>query len=272
MKIKAVTFQKKDDPKMISAEELMKGISEIMQGKIKIKNNIKIKNIIKKEHELLSKTSVYVKTVNYIKELIKDKVFNEKIDKIRGKIIDQIKIDPNFSFEKWNNQDAMDISYEYGLGTMYCDFIVNYIWTFNNKLDYREISETMITVIRAKEVRLLQCRMDVDEYDSLYRCDDILYPVFINISAHATKRDILDYITKMYKTKIKPIQDEYRKDTSLGKFKTKNKKKEERNLFIYNNRKLPNKEIISLVAEKFGEVLDYALIAKIIYLEKEKRN
>ena len=44
-----------------------------------------------------------------------------------------------------------------------------------------------------------------------------------------------------------------------------------RNDLIYKNRHLPRKEIMQMVSKKFGKILDYGHISKIISLEKKRR-
>jgi len=97
-------------------------------------------------------------------------------------------------------------------------------------------------------------------------------PIAILIHPYMTQNDITDFIKKMYKVGIKPIQDKY-KDTSipLGITRQKSKKILERNKFIYENSHKSNKEIMSLVNHKFNELLEYTYIDKIIREEKKKR-
>lgn len=104
--------------------------------------------------------------------------------------------------------------------------------------------------------------------------DDLLYPIAIRISPYASLRDILDYVKRAYKIKIVPMQKSYQVEgVKIGKFKKRKDVIIERNKFIYENRHLPRKEIMSLVNDKFGEQhsVDYGYIGKIISLEDKKR-
>jgi len=104
--------------------------------------------------------------------------------------------------------------------------------------------------------------------------DDLLYPIGIHISPHASLRDILDYVKSTYKYEISFLQDKYKdKNIKLGKFKRRKSIIQERNDFIYQNRDLPRKDIMRLVTDKFGSknIIDYGYIGKIISLEKKKR-
>ena len=99
-----------------------------------------------------------------------------------------------------------------------------------------------------------------------------LYPIAIRIRPEATKRDILDYINKMYKFEIKQLQQRYKeKSSKMGLVKKKNPIKQERDELIYQNRNLSKKEIAKLVSEEYKEYLDVGLIGKIISIQKKKR-
>lgn len=97
------------------------------------------------------------------------------------------------------------------------------------------------------------------------------FPITVGISPYASERDIIDFIKKNY-DKIKSIQDKYKnKDIWIGKIRNKKPKIIERNKFIYKHKNLPLKKIMKLVRERFGEVLDYGHIGKIISLERQRR-
>jgi len=98
------------------------------------------------------------------------------------------------------------------------------------------------------------------------------YPVTLHISPHASERDILDYVKKLYTTEIKPLQGIYKDKLSLiGKAKKKQGKKQRRNEFIYQNQDWSTKDLAAQVGKEFGEVLDPGHIKKIISLENAKR-
>ncbi len=103
--------------------------------------------------------------------------------------------------------------------------------------------------------------------------DVTTYPVAILISPYAGERDILDFIKRLYKIEIKPIQEKYKKSDSLiGKSRKRNKTKRIRNQFIYENRRLPYKTISALVGKKFPEHdVDEGSVGKIISLETKRR-
>jgi len=93
-------------------------------------------------------------------------------------------------------------------------------------------------------------------------------PIAIRISPYASLRDINDFIKNNSKY-IRHYQEMYKKDTTLGKVKTR--KNSLRDEFIYKNRNLPRKELSDKIKEKFGIRLDSAEMGKIISIEKKRR-
>jgi len=109
--------------------------------------------------------------------------------------------------------------------------------------------------------------------DDFRKKSDEKYPISIRVSPYASQNEIVDYIKKRWEF-IKELQDFYRKsNVKIGRVKKKNPKVQERNDFIYQNRKLPLKKISKLVSdqEKWGDGPDIGHIGKIISLEKKKR-
>lgn len=98
-----------------------------------------------------------------------------------------------------------------------------------------------------------------------------IYPIAILINPNASKRDILDFVTKHYKA-IKVLQDKNADPKSrIGKVKRKNPSKQAMNQFIYDHRDLPLKRIRRLLADELGPVLDDGHIGKIRSHEKKIR-
>ncbi len=105
----------------------------------------------------------------------------------------------------------------------------------------------------------------------LTRADNDIFPIAIRLSPYATERDIIDYVKKM-SPQIKKYQKQYIKpDIKIGKIKKKKPAIQERNDFIYNNKKLSLNETKELVEKKFGESLDYEYIGKIRSEETKRR-
>lgn len=106
--------------------------------------------------------------------------------------------------------------------------------------------------------------------------DVAIYPVNLHISPHASKRDILDYIEKIYATEIEPLQKKYqRPDVKIGKFKSRKKSNQKRDRFIEENSRLPRKELLKLVRKNFSkeltESLDQGSIGKVLSYRKKRR-
>ena len=100
----------------------------------------------------------------------------------------------------------------------------------------------------------------------------ISYPIGLLISPYASKRDIMDYITKLYTTEILPFQKKYKKKgTFIGKSRSKISRIQNRDNLIYKNRNLSLKEISQMIKKDFDEDLDVGHIGKIISREKKKR-
>lgn len=97
-------------------------------------------------------------------------------------------------------------------------------------------------------------------------------PIAILINPYMSQRDIIDYVKVMYKDWIKPMQDCYKNDKMpLGKTRRRSNFVKKRNEFIYSNKDKSAKEIMRLVNQEFGQLLDYTYIQKVIRDEKEKR-
>jgi len=118
---------------------------------------------------------------------------------------------------------------------------------------------------------------DKDEMDRLiglyFRSEVAPFtPVVVALNPYMSERDIIDFIKKVYKSRIEPIQEQYRKDhIKLKDVRTKSSKKQERDDFIYKNRKLPITKLTSLVAQQFGKTFEYTYIQTIIRKEERKR-
>lgn len=98
-----------------------------------------------------------------------------------------------------------------------------------------------------------------------------VYPIVMGISPYARQRDILDFVKKIYKIGIEPLQKQYKSvDAKIGKIKSKNPDIQKRNKFIYENRNKSIKEIRALLANK-KVYLDDGHISKILSLERKRR-
>ena len=97
------------------------------------------------------------------------------------------------------------------------------------------------------------------------------YPIAVFVNPYASQRDLIDYIKKTFKAEIEPLLKPYRKpEVKIGKRRKRNDRVQARNRFIRANAHLPYKEIVRIIADNTGEVLDYTYIAKIVGSKKKK--
>ncbi len=95
-------------------------------------------------------------------------------------------------------------------------------------------------------------------------------PIAVLIDSYSSENDIKKLIQGNFKA-ISSLQKKYRSSKSkIGRVRKKNELVQERNKYIYKNRK--KKGLMSSIAEKFkGQILDYTHINKIIRDERQKR-
>ncbi len=231
-----------------------------------MKKNINKKLSIEEILTLLKSTTGHKKLVNYIKEILKEEPFKESILKIRKKYnidVNKNKEEKSLSFPNGIEEEALELLNKYHLEFECLNFIVLYI--LRDEFSENDIGNMLFTedIIDTKESLISGHNPYTEEQ----------FPVVIRISPYASKRDILNYVEKLYRFSIEPFQKANQKKTTLGKVKNKKTIIEKRNDFIYENRKLPRKEIMRLIGDKFGSnnIIDYGYIGKIISLEKRKR-
>lgn len=157
---------------------------------------------------------------------------------------------------------------------------------FGNVLEYYILYGSIEPFIRFGSVNIAQI-FDLQEifYDDYKRINPFSsrigelentqgeLPIVILINPYMSQRDILDFIKKTYKDWIEPIQKDYKNEnTPLGRARRKSSFVKKRNEFIFKNKNKPASEIVSLVNSKFGQLLDYTYINKIIRDEESRRN
>ncbi|MEW6617366.1 MAG: hypothetical protein AB1333_03020 [Patescibacteria group bacterium] len=241
------------------------------------------------------KTQSYKKLKNYVEVILQSDFVNEKIKKLRKEleipdsgfspVEKRDEYNPSSRFimpGKWkyirNKKKWGVLSVE--IKTLLDKYYLHYLeWyeVFLNYLFYDEFVEPVdfnsynLAVVRD----LLRDKKDLGEdYECFEEYDNKAYPIAIKISPYMSKRDILDFIEKTYKTEVKPLQNGYKiTEVKIGKIKTKKKSIVQRDLFIYDSRQLPHKKIMSLVIERFPDELsvDEGMIGKIISIQKKRR-
>ncbi|MDD4804851.1 MAG: hypothetical protein PHN69_06835 [Candidatus Pacebacteria bacterium] len=242
------------------------------------------------EQDLIETTESYRKTLNFIKSLIEDPIFQKNILKLREKYkLPNIGLSDKkygisstgtkfIEFPKKLNhtnfsEDVKKLSKNFGLDFLWSLMIENYvvyndldISIFTSPIDIIDINSYFETDFSGKYGEDL--RRSLLEY---LKDTAVTHPIAILINPYASQREIIDFIKKMYKFKIKPLQEVYKNpDIKLGKIREKKECTTLRNNFIYQHKHLPRKEIMRLVTDKFGETLDYGNIGKIISLRNKK--
>lgn len=97
------------------------------------------------------------------------------------------------------------------------------------------------------------------------------YPVFIKISPYASRRDVEDYIAKNWK-RINENQEIFKdNNTKIGKIREINNKNKLVKDLVWKNKKLPLKEIASIINKETESVVNYSDVAKIKSIVKKRR-
>lgn len=226
------------------------------------KKKLSIEEII----ALLKSTTGHKKLLNYIKEIIKEEPFKKEIQEIRKKYnidVDKNKREKLFPSSGLLEDDVLKLLNKYHLEFECLDFMIFYI--LGDEFSENNIGNMLFTedIIDTEESLNSSCNPYTKEQ----------FPVVIRVSPYASKRDIIDYIEKLYRFSIEPIQKTNQQKTTLGKVKKKKTGISERNDFIWENRNLPRRKIMELLTDTYGadRTIDFGYIGKIISLEKKKR-
>ncbi|MCK6462444.1 MAG: hypothetical protein L6Q29_01325 [Candidatus Pacebacteria bacterium] len=240
--------------------------------------------------DVIDSTSAQDKAWKYLKGLCEDPSFQQKIRRIRkkynlpsdgiqevrqakSKVTGQETIYLPEHLSGTDFQKEVDrFTKELGLSWSWSEVIQYYI-TYNQWFDFWSYGG-LVQVDDLNEYINGPFRYEGDEEGYLEYVKMILeeHPIAITVSPYATLRDMLDFLKKTYKTHIEPLQNKYKNaDIKLGKMRKRNTSVLERNQFIYKNKHIGSKKLMGLVSDKFGEVLDYTYIDKIISDEKKKR-
>lgn len=224
------------------------------------------------------KVNAREKVFRYLFELIETDSFNDRVRQIRkgfclplnGLIATRKNNGTNIPIEWKNQKNKLIIPFKEAIKQLCLEFSLepkNWSFTVQSYVLYRQLALNFKQSLGLIIVHEYTTKKVVEE--------DEHYPVVLRISPYATKRDLYDFINKVYKSEIKPIQEKYMKiGVRIGKSKKKNPFVEERDNFIYENIHLSNKEIMGLLMKKYGidRAIDYAYIGKIKLIQKKKRN
>lgn len=207
--------------------------------------------------------------------------FPESVEKHRDNMMEfhyMEKCDDYMKFTDFQNKKwAFEEKYGLNLFGEAFEFLLFYNSVEPMRYDGYSSFATTYDLVRFNDIGFgtHKTKEEADRYAGMFLRTEVapITPVAICVNAYMTERDIIDFVKKVYKTGIEPIQKEYRKKhIKLRDARTKSKHKQSRNEFIYENRHLPITELTSLVTDKFGKVFDYTYIQTIIRKEEEKRN
>ena len=208
------------------------------------------------------------KFITYLNTLVQKPEFVEEIKRLREKYGVPIEgysdyfTDPNDESEEdplvvtppvLDNMnffnDAVDLSREYGLPSDWSGVVENLV-----AYDEFDFGDYDLNTIRVCDATYFDGLQDIAK-DT---------PVAVLINPYSSQRDVIDFIKKNYKEKIKPIQDKYRNHkVDFGKTRKKNFKVQSIEDFVYENRDLKIMELTSAVNAKFGKLYEYTHVQKI---------
>lgn len=202
------------------------------------------------------------KTRLRLKELFDNEIFKKELSNILA----------NPNKKKQNKQlwkFAEKYSLEFEMGSPFLDLVTGR----NSKILDEQIGH---------ELDVCELYDEVDEYlnENFPRDFDIppsrrpdkraqlnAFPIHIGISPQATKRDVLDFISKRW-DHIRYMLDTYLEKPKIIRVKPKSKRDE----FIWKNRNLPSSKIAELVNEKYPDsVLTYSDINSILYYLRKRK-
>lgn len=241
---------------------------------------------------LIQSTKSYTKTLNYIKGLLDDPVFQKEVGQLRAKYNLPDKGLSEILYEDYGDrlvivdpehlrktpvflQDVCVLAEEYGLDFLWGHLLHHYV-VYNNLDVWSYVLP--LEVVDIKKLCDLERNPDQDfglvEYEAQlqYLKDRAqTHPIALLINPYASQREIVDFVKKLYKHDIQPLQDRYKKPKArLGKIRKRSELVRERNRFIYANRHLSSKELAVLVFRKYNQMLEYPYINKIISDKKSK--
>ncbi|MCX6783951.1 MAG: hypothetical protein NT141_02690 [candidate division WWE3 bacterium] len=202
-----------------------------------------------------------------IKELLNSKDFNKDFDEVKSLWNSTTKKD-----RKRLNKLFLKLAENYFLDMETTGFLFSTLFNFKTNLDDYSDSYLDICQVYDEVDEYLNENFPVDfdippSHNPRKRALLNAYPIHIGISPYATKRDVLDYVTKRWEL-IRDMLNGYIENPPIFR---KNKKSE-RDDFIWSNKEKKAKKIAELVNEKFPEEdLTYSDIPAILrYLEKMK--
>ncbi len=164
--------------------------------------------------------------------------------------------------------DVKNLLFSYNLSPDWLDFFSDYV-LFNFFVDYLDRRQ-ILTLDLGSETKTKELNDRILNDAKNFNLNSIAILVPNSLS----QRELTDYIEANFKA-IEGLQKKYtyHKIRKVGKKEIRQEtfQKIIRNKYIYNNRDLPKKELVSKVYKNFKENLDYTYLSKIIREEKKKR-
>lgn len=134
---------------------------------------------------------------------------------------------------------------------------------FKNECKIVDIAEELIAIEKTGGLT------DQEHYLLLKQLDR-KHPISIRITPNASQRGVVDFIRAHWHV-IEILKNRYIKGPKSPRITKKTRLVKSRNDFIWAHRRLKSSEIRRRVAKKFGQILDYTYISKIIKTESRKR-
>ncbi|EKE11111.1 MAG: hypothetical protein ACD_15C00137G0008 [uncultured bacterium] len=232
----------------------------------------------------LRKTQAFKKVRACFESLENNPIFIEDIKKIRKKLLipnggfgaplskeeDEEAYNQTIFFsstdgESYFYKEMERITIKYDLA-VFGDVLIYYIF-------YNSI-EPFINYGSANIARVIDLKEAFSNNHGLERLKNLHQelPVAILINPYMSQRDLIDYIRVIHKEWIAPIQKAYQKiETPVGKARRKSSFVKKRNDFVFQNRDMDPKKLVSLINKNFHQILDYTYIQRIIRTEVSKR-
>lgn len=242
-----------------------------------------------------NKTSGIKKNLNYFKTIIQSAGFNKDIRELRNNVGIPTNGYGKKIYDKWlkNTQGPMDAPWEWNkknihyklknliekLANRYAlmghaffgmifeylffnDYCYNYgMFNCDDTCDVTDINEMVDCLHKRK--------FSKEYYDSFFATKVNAYPIAISISPYASINDIIDFVRKN-KDIINNFQKKYKNtEIKIGRFR--HGAMSNRNNLIFENKKLPRKQIRQIVKDKLGMEINEIYIRDIISKETRKR-
>jgi hypothetical protein len=204
-------------------------------------------------------TQGQAKSIQRFKELFENEVFNHELEKI---LASQNKSKRLFKFAQ---KYGLDMEF----GSPFLDYVSEKKLPKETEISFYD-SDVCMVIDEVDE--LLYPEEGHPKYKALpdKKLEINLYPIHICISPRATKRDVLDFISKRW-FYIRDMLDTYLDFDEKPKI-VRSKPKAERDQFIWENQNLSASKVADLLNKKYpDETLTYSDVNAILYYLRKRR-